>query len=250
MSTPQQPANGIWPNSSQQGPTPNWGQPNPAWGRPAPAWGGQPLTNPRQPPAAPRNIPSRSIPGSAPLGAPTQPTVSLDQYRPRRSRGPVILIAILAVAVIAGVLYFGLRPDPTPSSAPSSSTSASATPRPTSSPVSPGQNATSVPFESERVSGVFSINHAHWEGSTLVVNVTIQVDSGSLSYKFMTMDVSTGGIYEVLAPSNSGDLRGGTISAGNSATGNVRVQKPYGDTQLLLSDANTSRNLTMLVVPN
>ena len=48
-------------------------------------------------------------------------------------------------------------------------------------------------------------------------------------------------------PMQTTDLEGGLVEAGESVTGTVRITKPRGDTQLILSDL-AGRNLTMLAI--
>ena len=264
MSVPNQPQQpGPWGPPQQQGPAgaPGWGQPNSAWGQPNQAWGGQPnqawgappnAEGGWQAPAAPRYQPGEPEPqqDSAPFGRQQQPTVTIEQFKPPRNRLLPILVVVVLVAVVTGLLYFGLRPDPigqggTPS--PGSSPSASSSPRRTITPPPPGEFATETLFESDRVAGLFKLNSSHWEGDTLVADVTIEVDRGSISYAFFTMDMATGDVYEPDLPMQTTDLEGGLVEAGESVTGTVRITKPRGDTQLILSDL-AGRNLTMLAI--
>lgn len=247
----QQPPNSAW----QQQPNQAWGtQPNQAWGaQPNQNWGPPTAAAPGGP-SAPRHIPGQPdqpTAGQQPLGAPRQPSISIEQFQPpRRNRLLPILLIIVVAAVVAGLLYYGLRPDPIgqssagPSASPASS---SASPKRTVTPPAPGEYASETLFESDRVSGLFKLNGSHWEGDTLVADVTIEVDTGSLNYAFFTMDMATGDVYEPNAPSQASDLPGGTIQAGESATGTVRITKPHGDTQLILGDL-AGRSLTMLAI--
>ena len=153
----------------------------------------------------------------------------------------------LTLAVVAAILYFGLRPETLGASDGSDSS-----PTPTSAPTMPslptgGAFAGSINFASDRVSGVFAINESNWEGSTLVVDVTIAVEWGSLSYDFLAMDMASGDVIPSNLPAYPSDLSDGTLNAGEQVSGTVRFTKERGDTQVLLGDAGRS-NLTMLAV--
>lgn len=219
-----------------------WTQPNSAWGRPSGAWQAPEDANPV--PAAPRE-PEPSPPDAQPTGAAPRPTVTIDQFRPRRNRtGPIALI-VVAIAVLATIVYLGTRPD---------AGDASADPTPTPSAVRPipslptgGEFANSIAFESDRVAGTFGINDSYWEDSTLVVDVTIAVDWGSLSYNFLAMDIASGEVTPAELPSEPSDLPGGPVNAGERTSGTVRFTKTPGDTQVLLGDTGFT-NLTMLAV--
>ncbi|GAA2182634.1 hypothetical protein GCM10009785_22770 [Brooklawnia cerclae] len=169
--------------------------------------------------------------------------MSIDQYRTKRNVAVPILLLAAVLVVVAGVLYFGTRPEPVDS--------ASATPTPSRTtlptPATPGGAANEIRFETDQVSGTFILNSSQWEGSTLTVDVTVSVDTGSLEFWFVTMDVATGDVYDVSSPTQSGDIRQETLRAGGSASGTLHVTKPRGDTQLLLSDVNGD-NLTMLLI--
>lgn len=240
MTYPNQP-----PPSNPQGPRPAWGQGNSAWGQP-PSNQWPPAQQPAPGiPATPRGRPSVQQPGSQPLGQHNQPSVSLDQFRPKRNRSGPIALAVAGALVFSGILYFGLRPD-----APGAGTAASPTPSrtmPSGTPSVPtaGEFASAVEFQADGVSGRFTINESRWEGSTLVVDVTVQVDDGILPFDFMAMDMVSG---EITLPNarGAGDIGGITLNGGSSATGTARFNKPRGDTQILLTTG--TRSLAMLGV--
>jgi len=173
--------------------------------------------------------------------------VTIEQFQPRRNRTGPLLLVVVALAVVAAILYFGLRPETLGASDGSDSS-----PTPTSAPTMPslptgGAFADSINFASDRVSGVFAINESNWEGSTLVVDVTIAVEWGSLSYDFLAMDMASGDVIPSNLPAYPSDLSDGTLNAGEQVSGTVRFTKERGDTQVLLGDAGRS-NLTMLAV--
>lgn len=154
-------------------------------------------------------------------------------------------MVLVAIAVVAAILFLGSRPD-------GDGAPASPSPTPTASRTIPsrptgGEFANSIAFESDRVAGTFGINDSYWEDSTLVVDVTISVDWGSLSYSFLAMDMDSGDVTPSDPPSYPSDLPGGPLNAGEQASGTVRFTKSPGDTQVLLGDTGFS-NLTMLAV--
>lgn len=243
-------------NPEPRGPSPaagqpqnstGWGQPNHAWGQVAGSWN-QPQAGQVAPPAAPRISTHPETPGQEPVGPAPTPTITIDQFTPKRNRtGPIILV-IVAVVVFAAILYLGTRPD----SLSTTGASASASPTPTAPRTTPslptgGDFATSIRFQSDRVAGNFSIENSRWEGSTLVVEVTVAVERGQLNYQFLSMDMTSGDVALSDDPTTADELRGGTIQAGEQVNGSVRFTKERGDTQILLGDVN-GRNLTMLAV--
>ncbi len=106
--------------------------------------------------------------------------------------------------------------------------------------------ANSIAFENDRVAGTFSITDSRWESGDLVVNVTVAVDRGSISYVFLAMDMPTGNI-TLANPPQAGDLQEGTVDTGESVSGILRFTKNRDDTQVLLSDTG-GRTITMLAV--
>ena len=110
-----------------------------------------------------------------------------------------------------------------------------------------GAVAESVNLAAHRGAGGCAVNESNWEGSTLVVDVTIAVEWGSLSYDFLAMDMASGDVIPSNLPAYPSDLSDGTLNAGEQVSGTVRFTKERGDTQVLLGDAGRS-NLTMLAV--
>lgn len=152
----------------------------------------------------------------------------------------------IAVLVFVSLIYFGTRPEGlgNPSSGASPTPTVSRTP-PSLPPE--GEYANSIRFESDRVAGNFTINESHWDHSTLVVDITLSVERGSLNYQFLAMDMVSGEVTLADPPSEPYDLPGGTLTAGQTERGRVRITKSPGDTQVLLGDT-FGRNLTMLAV--
>lgn len=219
-----------------------WASPNSAWGRPSGAW--QPSETPNPVPAAPRESGQPAADHQPPAPG-ARPTVTIDQFRSKRNRTGPIALVLVAIAVVATILYLGSRPD-------GDGAPASPSPTPTASRTIPslptgGEFANSIAFESDRVAGTFGINDSYWEGSTLVVDVTISVDWGSLSHNFLAMDMASGDVTPSELPSYPSDLPDGPLNAGEQASGTVRFTKTPGDTQVLLGDTGFS-NLTMLAV--
>lgn len=172
--------------------------------------------------------------------------MTLAQFVPKRNRSGPIALVFVATAVLGAMIFFGTRPGVLNPSATASSAKPTA---PRTTPVLPtgGDFATSIRFESDRVAGVFDINDSFWESSTLVVDVTVSVERGSLDYQFLAMDMASGDVTMPDVPSEPSDLRGGIITAGGEDTGTIRFTKNHGDTQILLGEAG-GRNLTMLAV--
>lgn len=240
MSYPNQP-----PTQGPSQPPSAWGQGNSAWGQPANQW--QQTQQPQPTPAAPRGRPTAEQPGQQPLGQQTHPTVSIDQFRPKPNRTGPIVLALAAVLIFAGILYFGLRPGApgdgvtTPTPTPSRTA-----PRTPPSVATAGEFANSIAFQSGEVTGRFTINESDWRSSTLVIDLTVEVETGTLNFDFLAMDMASG---EVTVPdaTNTSDLRNTTLSSGSTVTGTIRFTKPRGDTQILLSTPGSSA-LAMLAV--
>lgn len=232
------------PPSQRRQPRSAWGPQNSAWGQPSNQWQQEPQQEPL--PTAPRGRPSDEQPGQQPLGQHNQPSISIDQFRSKRNRTGPIALALAAILIFAGILYFGLRPDalggqPTPTPTPSRTA-----PRTPPSVATAGEFANSIAFQSSDLSGRFTINDSRWQSNTLIVELTIEVNSGTLSYDFLAMDMTSG---DVTVPDASapGDLRSSTLGSGGHVTGTIRFTKQRGDTQILLGTTGTSA-LAMLAV--
>lgn len=231
---------------NQNPPTPapasSWGTPNTAWGQSPGPWH-QDSAADAPASAAPELPPDQPATPALAQSSP-QPSISLRQFTPKRNRLAPWLLVLVGALVFAGILWFGTRPlaDLTPATSPTPTVSRDKPNLPAN-----GEFASSIAFQSERLSGVFTINDHHWDGSKLVLNLTIQVDTGSLNYSFLAMDIQTGNITEMDEPSGPDALRGGTVKAGEQVTGTISVTKNRSDTQIVLSDRD-SRNITMLAV--
>lgn len=223
-----------------------WGRPDSAWSRPADGWRAPQDNAPV--PAAPRQERHAPPIQTRPLGEEQrQPSTTIEQFQSRRNRTGPLLLVIVAMAVLSALLYLGLRPETIGGSADSNQSPSPTAARTMPSLPTGGAFADSIDFASDRVSGRFTINASNWEGSTLVVNVTIAVEWGSLNYDFLAMDMASGDVVSANLATHPSDLPGGTLTAGEQATGTVRFNKERGDTQVLLGDAGHS-NLTMLAV--
>lgn len=254
MSTPSQPPRSSDPHTPSQGDS-AWGQQNSAWGQGNSAWR-QPSGAWNQAPAqfGPRRQAVDASPQASGDSQPAeqaaqttvrQPAISIEQFKPRRNRLAPLVLAVVAVVAFAGIWWLAIRPSPevTPGASPTPTVVRSAPSVPPA-----GEFANSTPFSSNGLTGTFTINDSWWDDdSTLSVNVTVQVDTGVLRYRFLVMDMASGDIQVMHAGPAPDGLAEGTLSAGESVTGVVQVTKERGDTQIVLSES-TGNNVTMLAV--
>lgn len=253
MSTPPRPPDPSDPQATSQGgsawgqQTPPWGQGGSAWGQTSGSWnqpGGQP-TSPQQPATAPRHAPGYSPADEQPAQTTRQqPSISIQQFAPRRNRLAPLVLAIVAVIAFVAIWWLAIRPNPEAS--PEASATPTATRTMPSMPPS-GEYANSTPFSSNGLAGTFTINDSWWDGSTLSVDITLQVDTGVLKYRFLVMDMASGDIQVMSSAPGLDGLSEATLSAGQSISGVVQVDKDRGDSQIVLSQT-TGNNLTMLAV--
>ncbi|NLA30036.1 MAG: hypothetical protein GX875_10390 [Propionibacterium sp.] len=253
MSTPPRSPDSSDPQASRQ-PGSEWAQRSSAWSHGGSAWRqtssswNQPNEqsdahgqDPATPPHANGSAASDELPVETTA---TQPSVSIQQFKTRRSKLAPILLALIAVVAFFGIWWLAVRPG--------TEAASEATPTPTAVRTMPslppsGEYANSTPFSANGLDGTFTINDSWWEGSTLSVDLTIQVDTGLLKYRLLVMDMASGDIQLMEAAPGPDGLSEGTLSAGESVTGVVQVDKTPGDSQIVLSQTN-GNNLTMLAV--
>lgn len=255
MSTPSQSPNSPDQRGGSQGHSAwtqkensAWSQGNSAWRQNTGSWN---QTNADTRPGAPSTQPlpqdSTRQASSQEPGRPAdtrEPSISVQQFAPRRNRLLPILLAVAAVVAFLGLWWLASRPDSDPEEGPA--------PTPTISRTAPsvppsGEFANSTPFGSNGMSGTFTVNDSSWDGSTLSVNVTVQLDAGQLKYRFLAMDMASGDIDVMTAGPGSDGLSEGILTEGESITGVIQIVKERGDTQIVLSQTSGD-NVTMLAV--
>lgn len=168
---------------------------------------------------------------------------TIQQYR----RGSLWTFIIPALVLIAagGLIWYGTRPPEVPTGSPTPSSSSpyrSRTPIPTSTGL-PG----AAEFINNRVEGTFYIDSATWNGDQLTVAVRIELRQGNLSYRFLAMDVKNGGVLR--STSTTGDLRKGSMRAGETVSGTVIFNKERAATQIALGEGGSSGSLAIIRVP-
>lgn len=167
----------------------------------------------------------------------------IEQYR----RGSLwtFIIPLLVVLAAGALIWYGTRPPEVPTGQPTPSSSSpyrSRTPIPTSA----GLPA-AAEFVNNRVEGTFFVDSANWNGNQLTVAVRIELRQGNLNYRFMAMDVKNGGVLR--STSTTGDLRKGSMRAGDTVSGTVIFNKEREATQIALSDSGSSGSLAIIRVP-
>lgn len=182
--------------------------------------------------------------GDRDAGGPPPVTDAIAAYKVPSRRGPLLVIGLVTLAVVVAIVIVAMRPqalDQKPaatSSTPSASTSAK-----TSAPAGTASVTNSIPVTTATFSGTWTIESSTWDSSGVTVQMTLTATSGSLSYTFFGLDNSS--TDEVRA---RGSMANGSISAGTTQHGSIRMDKARGDTTLILAGQN-QRQITALLVP-
>lgn len=203
---------------------------------------------------SPRSRPSSEMSADAAAEVPTpdqgaaggsgQPTDAIAAYQVHSRRGPILLIGLVTLAIVVAIVIVALRPpsiDPKPTAVtPSPSVAASPT---TSSSGGSASVTSSIPVSTAGFSGTWTIESSSWDSTGVTVEMTLTASSGSLYYTFFGLDNSS--TDEVHA---TGAMASGSISAGQTQHGEIRMDKARGDTTLILAGQN-QRQITALLVP-
>lgn len=155
---------------------------------------------------------------------PATPT-AIDDFRPPPSRLPWI-VALVAI-VLVGLLVWSLQGP--------LATRPKETPTPSTPAAVPTSTLPGAPFTTSAGSaGRWLIESATWDDTGVTVRLRLWLDTGQLSYQFETISNAAGTFGEQRATVASPSLRRGTLTAGQSATGNVAFDLPRGTATLLL----------------
>ncbi len=166
-----------------------------------------------------------------------QPPVadSIENYRPKRGRGWIVLIIVLVVAAIAGgVLINNLASSGSdrPSTRPTSYTSQTM--------------AGGTGFADSSVSGYWRITHTQWEADQVRLTVELKVDSGTLYYAFYAYANAD---RSQLTPTwtSDTDLVPGFLGPGQSITGTLTF-KVDRQPMTLVMISNNATQLSALTI--
>ncbi|SER87866.1 hypothetical protein SAMN05443377_11563 [Propionibacterium cyclohexanicum] len=175
-------------------------------------------------------------------------TAAITAYQLRPRRGPILLVALLTVAVVAAIIVVATRRpsiDPSPGAVtPTPQVSSPAAPQPATSPPPGTASVTNtIPVSTSGFSGTWTIDSTTWDTEGVVVQMTLTADSGSLSYMFFGLDNAS--TDQVRA---TGPMSDGRISAGQTQRGEIRMDKQRGDTTLILANSS-QRQITALLIP-
>ena len=169
--------------------------------------------------------PPQPAPGTVPLGRRREQTVSIDEFRPRRSAGPIIAAVVIVVSLLVGVLgYIGTRNPLAPAE--------TASPSPTDSSPRSG-----LPFEStyQKATGTWEITNSEWQDDQVRLTVRVSVETGGFTYMFYAY--SNNGS-RMLLPESSSNLRSSRLLSGQTAQGELVFSLPRGDATLVLADSD------------
>lgn len=165
--------------------------------------------------------------------------VDIDAYAPpRRNGGPLwfVLAGVVAVGLVLAAL---LLRSPAPAEAPPRVT----TPRASALPGMPF----SLPDDPSN-SGRWEILGHAWSGDEVTVTVRVSCDEGSISYAFVAFSNAGTETYEPVAGAPDPEIGSGTLTAGGSVEGNLRIPMPAGDATLILT-TGLGRQMSALPIP-
>ena len=211
----QPPVDSPGPRPEPAGPRSGW-LPAPLSDGGRPSFHGAPAARPEQ---------------GAPLGGPSLPSVSIQEFSPPRSRLP-LLVSLIAV-LVAGLIWTGTtwRPaPPSPSASPSTSPGASATP--------PG-----LPFVTpdERFTGRWEILRHQWSDAGLEVEIRIAADRGPVTYSFLAFGNNDVQATEAEPGFQGPGFSGRDIPTGGVETGWLFFRLERGATTIILATAGGSQ---------
>ena len=176
-------------------------------------------------PVSPSFTPAGPVPGTVPLGRQREPSVSIDDFRPRRSVGPIIAAVVIGLSLVIGLVgYFGTRNLQTPQT--------TASPRPTDAPSRSG-----MPFESsyQKATGTWEITETAWEADQVRLTVRVTVETGGFTYLFYAYNNNGS---RMLTPDSNSQLRSTRLRSGETAQGELIFRIPRGDATLVLADSS------------
>lgn len=246
-----------WPNGApppRRPPAPPYGYGQPGANRPptgpyppaAPPYGGYPSSAPpygtysqgwsdQQPDRPPTHQPHSP---NAPLGERPPERVSIDEFRTPKRRTPLIVGIVTGVVLIAIVVaaFFLMRPG---------GGTASPTPTPTTPPIpsstrTPTAQGSPWVSKSDNASGWWEITSERWTSSNeVVVEISIEVDSGSLSYDFYAWNNNeTSRATHMSSSAPSPQLRAGRVGTGQKVKGYVSFRIAQGPGTVLMMNDN------------
>ncbi len=210
-------------------PAPRPGEPGYAPPRPPytpPAFSPRPSAQAQpQPAAAPP-----PAPGTQPIGRKQEKQVSIDEYKPKRSVGPLIALGVILLSTLIAVAgYFATRDTPGTGPSPSAPpVSGSATPKP------------GMPFESTyaKATGRWEILNTSWQSDRVVLTVRVTLDAGAVGYTFYAYDSAGSKVVDPETTSPEPALKPGRLTAGQTVEGTVSFRLPRGNGTLILADSN------------
>jgi len=156
------------------------------------------------------------------------PRLAVERYRVTRWWVPVLIIVLVA-ALIGAMVWFGTRPPAAPSG---SDTPTTSTTKPAHTPP-PGGQGIDFGNSSSGPKGYWEILGYTWDDRGVTLDCRLTVDKGTLRYQWTALDNASSDQFD---PAYSSTLFSGTLTAGQSAEGTVRFNKPRGATLVLLAD--------------
>lgn len=210
---------------------------------------GRSHNQPSQPywlPKSDETLPSQSSNPSVAQGAAPQDAASprLEVDRKRRPVAAVIGAIVLAVALVVGLIVSGLLTEtPSPSAASSSTASPTESARRSAS---PGTQAIQVTSEYDGAQVWWEILGVTWDSTGVTIDTRLTGDSGTLRYTFFALDNKN--VEQYYPDSNYPNaIDTGEVRQGQVVSGNVRFDKPRGDTTVYIANSS-GRQITALVI--
>lgn len=173
----------------------------------------------------------------------TEPHEAITAYQVSRRRGPVVAVIVAAVVIAVVLVFLASRPpEVQPQAMPTPTSTAPASPT-TPEPAGSASVTNSIPVSTRTFQGTWNVDSSTWDARGVTVQMTLKASQGTLTYSFFSLDNSTTKEYRA-----SGDMASGTISATRTQQGQIRLDKPRGDTTLILAD-QAGRQITALMIP-
>ncbi|WP_232547618.1 hypothetical protein [Propioniciclava soli] len=166
--------------------------------------------------------------------------VDINAYAPPRRSGAtlwLLLVGAVAVGVVlAALLWRPAPPEAAPTASPTAQASSNLPGMPFTMPASPDDQ------------GRWEVLGHTWTGNAVDIRVRVTCDAGSISYGFVAFSNAGTDVYEPAAGAPDPEIGSGSLAAGGSVEGNIRILLPRGDATLILTTSG-GQQISALPVP-